>query len=75
MTRLQKWLDENGVSSARLERAAQLTKRSTIRYRRDPFPSITLPTMIRALRAARQLSGNRVEMNDLFDLDPDNWPH
>ena len=74
-TPLQAWISANGISSAKLERAAHVTKKSMIRYRRERHPRITLPTMIQILSAARRLSGKRVEMHELFVLEPDEWPH
>ncbi|HYH08685.1 MAG TPA: hypothetical protein VEK11_16645 [Thermoanaerobaculia bacterium] len=68
-TRLQQWLDNNGYSSGALERATGIGRKAmqAIRRGRDVRKS----TMIRVLKGARLLSGEPVEITDLFDFEPD----
>ena len=71
-TRLQDWLDQNGFQSVQLEAATGICRQSMtkIRGRRE----FHLRTMRRILRGARKLAGRPVQMQELFDLEPDEAP-
>lgn len=68
-TRLQGWVDENGFTSAQLEVASGISRQSMTKIRAGA--DARKRTMLRILSAARKLKGPEVQMNDLFDLDPD----
>jgi transcriptional regulator with XRE-family HTH domain len=68
-TRLQEWLDTNGFTSAQLERVTKMSRQSLgqIRNGRD----VRRRTMLRLLRGCRALAKRPVQMDEIFDLDPD----
>ena len=68
-SRLQQWLEKNGLTSGQLERETGMSRQSTaqIRAGRD----LRKTTMVRILRACRALAGRKVRMEEIFDLDPD----
>ena len=68
-TRLQRWLDDNGFTSAQLEEACGLGRQSMTKIRAGG--DARKRTMLRILRGARRLKGPDVQLQDLFDLDPD----
>jgi hypothetical protein len=67
-TRLQRWLDENGFTSAQLETASGVGRQSMTKIRGGG--DVRRKTMIRILRGARKLKPGTT-MDELFDLDPD----
>lgn len=71
-TRLQLWLDQNGFTSAQLEQMAGIGRQAMTKIRAGG--DARKGTMLRILRAARRLKGSDVQMDELFDLDPDS-PH
>jgi hypothetical protein len=68
-TRLQRWLDDNGFTSVQLEEACGLGRQSMTKIRAGG--DARKRTMLRILRGARSLKGPDVQLQDLFDLDPD----
>lgn len=68
-TRLQQWLNANGFTSAQLEEASGIGRQSMTRIRAGG--DVRRKTMIRILGAAQKLKGQRVAMDELFDLDPE----
>lgn len=72
-TLLQAFLVQNGIPAARMEREAKASRRQMTRWRQEERPNIGLKQMIRLLRAARRITGKLVRMDELFDLEPDNW--
>ena len=74
-TLLQSFLDVHRIPSARIERRAKVSRRQMVRWRQEANPTIGLPQMIRVLRAVRDTTGKRVQMAELFELEPDNWTH
>jgi hypothetical protein len=73
-TLLQTFLNLNGIPAARMAREAKASPRQVTRWRQKPRPNIGLEQMIRLLRAARRITGKPVPMEELFDLEPENWP-
>jgi hypothetical protein len=78
-TRLQQYLDRNGLPSAVIEAAlrerlgGRAPDRKTVARWRHDRADIRRVDMVRVLWAVREASGNdRVRMDELFDLDPDN---
>jgi predicted transcriptional regulator len=67
-TPLQRWLDDNGFTSAQLETVAEMSRQSMTRIRGGG--EVRRRTMIKILRGARKLKAD-VTMDELFDLDPD----
>ena len=68
-SRLQRWLEANGFTSARLEKATGMSRQSTTQIRRGR--DLRLTTMLRILRGCRALALRKVVMDEIFDLDPD----
>lgn len=68
-TRLQQWLDDNGLTSASLEEKSGIARQAMTRIRAGG--DVRRKTMLRILRGARALKGPEVAMDDLFDLEPD----
>lgn len=68
-SRLQEWLDREGLTSAQLEAQSRIGRQSMTRIRGGG--EVRRKTMLTILRAARALRGAHVAMDDLFDLDPD----
>lgn len=71
-TPLQRWLDDNGFTSAQLETTAGIGRQSMTRIRGGG--EVRRRTMIKILRGARKLKAD-VTMDELFDLDPDSAPN
>lgn len=69
-TRLQRWLDANGFTAAQLEQASAKYSRQALAniLRRK---SLRLSTMRVILGAARKLAMRDVQMQELFDLEPE----
>ena len=82
-TRLQQFLDRNGVPSARVEAflrnrlGGRAPVRKTVARWRQQRGDIRRKDMVRVLWAVRMASDNPdVRIDELFDLDPDseeNW--
>ena len=68
-TRLREWLEANDVTSAQLEKETKISRQSVARIRKGA--DIRRSTMIRLLRACRVLARRTVQMDEIFDLDPD----
>lgn len=68
-TRLQRWLDTNGFTSAQLEEASGIGRQSMTKHRAGG--DARKRTMLRILSGARKLKGPQVQLHELFDLDPD----
>jgi predicted transcriptional regulator len=68
LTKLQQYLDANGISASAVERASGMARASfrKVRQGRDP----RLSTMCRILRAVRNAGQADARMADLFDLEP-----
>lgn len=68
-TRLQRWLDANGFTSAQLEKEIGMSRPSMTRIRggRD----VRRRTMIRILAGCRALANRKVHMEEIFDLEPE----
>ena len=66
-TRLQSFLDAEGLTSARLESEAGISRQAMTKIRGGS--DVRRKTMIRILAAARRLTGRLVRMEELFDLD------
>lgn len=78
-TRLQTWMMANGISPRELRSAAQGVSRqwfARIRWAKIAHreSDVTLSTMKKMLRGARNLKGPHVQMSDLFDLEPEAEP-
>jgi predicted transcriptional regulator len=71
-TLLQKWLDANGFTSVQLEAVTGIGRQSMSRIRAGG--DVRRKTMIRIVKGAARLTGRKVTMDELFDLDPDS-PH
>jgi hypothetical protein len=78
-TRLQQYLDRNGLPSAVVEAAlrerigGRAPHRKTVARWRLERRDVRRKDMVRILWAVRAVSGNaNVHMEELFDLDPDN---
>lgn len=63
------WLDENGFTSAQLEQKTGIGRQAMTRIRAGG--DVRRKTMMRIVRGARELKGEKVTMEELFDLDPD----
>lgn len=72
-TLLQLYLDRNGITSAKVEREAHVSRRQMARWRLATS-DIRLRQMIRILRALRSITAKPVRMDEVFDLEPENWP-
>jgi hypothetical protein len=68
-TRLQVWLDTQGLTSAQLEAVTGICRQTMTRIRAGS--DVRWKTMLRLLRGARLLTGEPIRMDDLFDLDPE----
>lgn len=68
-TRLQKWLDTEGLTSAQLERVTGIPRQSMTRVRAGA--DVRQKTMARILQGARALAGRRVSIEELFDFEID----
>jgi hypothetical protein len=68
-TRLQRFLDTEGLRSAWLEEATGISRSEMRRIRAGR--KVREDTMLRILRGARKITGRRVQITELFDLDPD----
>ena len=73
-TLLQAFLDLNGIPAARMAREAKASPRQMTRWRQRARANIGLKQMIGVLRAARRITGKPVRMDEMFDLEPENWP-
>ena len=69
---LQAFLAARGIPSARVERAGGFNRRQMARWR-QPKANIRLRQMIRILRAIRRITGEDIQMHQIFDLEPDHW--
>jgi hypothetical protein len=72
-TRLQQYLDEHSIPSARVEKEAQVSRQHMARWRHGTS-GIRLRKMIDILRALRTITGVRVTMEEVFVIEPDDWP-
>jgi predicted transcriptional regulator len=68
-TRLQRFLQVNGLTSARLEKEIHMSRQSLTKIRGGH--DVRQGTMLRILRGCRALTGRKVLMDEIFDLDPD----
>jgi predicted transcriptional regulator len=68
-TRLQMWLDEHRFTSAQLEARTGIGRQSMTKIRGGQ--DVRRKTMMKILKGARELKGAAVNMDELFDLDPD----
>ena len=68
-SRLQRWLDGNGFTSAQLEKEIDMRRQSLqqIREGRD----CRLSTARRILSGCTRLARRKVRMQEIFDLDPE----
>jgi transcriptional regulator with XRE-family HTH domain len=66
-TRLQRWLDAHGFTSAQLESASGIVRQTMRRIRSGH--GVTQKTMRRIRGGAETLAGHSVQMEELFDLD------
>jgi predicted transcriptional regulator len=68
-TRLQAFLDANGFTSAQLEATTSIARQTMTRIRagRD----LRLSTMLRILQGVRRIANWRVQIHEIFDVDPD----
>jgi len=71
-TRLQRWMVANGVRPLDFATASGMSRQwlTKLRWTKEGEANIGLRTMKLALKRARQLRGNHVQMSDLFDLEP-----
>jgi hypothetical protein len=67
-TRLQKWLDAEGFTSAQLEAVTGISRQTMTKIRAGS--DVRWKTMVRILRGVRTLSQRNVGMDEVFDLDP-----
>lgn len=67
-TRLQKFLNANGLTSVQLETATGISRPAMSRIRAGG--DVRRQTMLRILLGARKLAGRRVRMDEIFDLEP-----
>jgi hypothetical protein len=72
-TPLQAFLDARGIPSARVESKGRFSRRQMARWRAGES-DIRLRQMIRVLRTIRSITGERIQMHEIFALDPDQWP-
>lgn len=66
-TRLQAFLDANGIPAARLEAAAGMSRQHLRRIRLGQ--DIRLSTARRILHALRRITGRKVAVEEIFDFD------
>ncbi|MDP9191106.1 MAG: hypothetical protein M3P06_05330 [Acidobacteriota bacterium] len=71
-TRLQHWLDTNGFTSAELEAETELSRQAMTKIR-AAIGDVRRSTMIRILDGACFLAQRKVQMDELFDLEPQRW--
>jgi predicted transcriptional regulator len=69
MTKLQRFLDSEGISSAAIEKRSGIARPTLyhIRLGRD----VRLSTMRRILRSIRKESGREVRMEEIFEIEPE----
>lgn len=68
-TKLQKFLDANGLTSVQLESVTGISRPSMSRIRAGG--DVRRKTMLRILDGARTLVRDPVRMDELFDLEPE----
>ena len=70
-TRLQRWMVANDVGPLEFAAASGLSRQwlTRLRWTKEGETNIGLRTMKLALKGARQLRGDHVQMPDLFDLE------
>src|SRR5437879_2790541 len=68
-TPLQAFLDANGLTSVQVEAEAKISRQTMTKIRggRD----VRRKTMLRILGAVRRLTGRKIKMQEIFNLDPD----
>lgn len=67
LTRLQRWLDANGFTSAQLEAVTAIPRQSMTKIRAKA--NQTRKTMIRIRIGASKLAGRPVPIEELFDFE------
>jgi transcriptional regulator with XRE-family HTH domain len=68
-SRLQAWLDRHGFTAKQLEDATGISRGHLRKIRQGG--NLTMENMQRILTGARSLTGRRVHILELFDLDSD----
>lgn len=68
-TKLQRFLEAEGIRAAAIERRSGMSRPTFLRVRKGR--DVRLSTMIRILRAVREEAGRRVRMEELFEIDPE----
>ena len=66
-SRLQRFLDAEGLTSAALEEKTGIARQSMAKIRAGR--GVRIETMRRILRGVRELTGRAVTMNEIFDID------
>lgn len=72
-TRFGKWLIANGIEIAPMAERTGLSRQwlAKLAWTERQVAGVTLRTMKYVLWAARQMKGPKVQMGDIFDLEPD----
>jgi predicted transcriptional regulator len=68
-TPLQAFLDANDLTSAQLEAEAKISRQTMTKIRKGR--DVRRKTMLKILGGLRRLLGRKVEMHEIFNLDPD----
>lgn len=68
-THIPEFLKSEKLTSADLEGTSNISRESMRRYRDGA--DLRLSTALRILRGARRATGRRVQLSELWDLDPD----
>lgn len=70
-SRLQRWLDSNGFTSAELEEATGIGRQAMTKIRAGA--DTRRRTMIRILGGCCTLAKRKVTIDEIFNLEPEDW--
>lgn len=71
-TRLQRFLDAEGLTSAKLEKETNISRQAMTKIRAGQ--DVRRKTMLRILAGVRALTRRAVRMEEIFELDPEDGP-